>query len=140
MGLLDEAIREHLELKRRRGADPAEVAREQHEALDQASGHQPATEPDTDAEHPEEVVAEREGARPDAVGQGAALDDHPAIEPEGSPPDGARQQALSVNADDAGSLEETAELDMKSVLEDEELPAPEHRSSSEEGLRMQDAN
>jgi len=28
MGDLDEAIREHLELKRRRGADPAEVARE----------------------------------------------------------------------------------------------------------------
>jgi hypothetical protein len=34
MGLLDDAIREHLELKRRRGADPGEVAREQHEALD----------------------------------------------------------------------------------------------------------
>jgi hypothetical protein len=34
MGLLDDAIREHLELKRRRGADPEEVAREQHDALD----------------------------------------------------------------------------------------------------------
>ena len=34
MGLLDDAIREHLELKRRRGADPGEVAREQREALD----------------------------------------------------------------------------------------------------------
>ena len=33
MGELDEAIREHLELKRRRGADPAEVAREEMEAL-----------------------------------------------------------------------------------------------------------
>jgi hypothetical protein len=33
MGDLDEAIREHLELKRRRGADPAEVAREEQEAL-----------------------------------------------------------------------------------------------------------
>ena len=33
MGLLDEAIREHLELKRRGGADPTEVAREEHEAL-----------------------------------------------------------------------------------------------------------
>jgi hypothetical protein len=33
MGLLDEAIREHLELKRRRGADPTAVAREEHEAL-----------------------------------------------------------------------------------------------------------
>jgi hypothetical protein len=33
MGLLDDAIREHLDLKRRRGADPAEVARAEQEAL-----------------------------------------------------------------------------------------------------------
>ena len=33
MGLLDDAIRDHLELKRLRGADPGEVAREQKEAL-----------------------------------------------------------------------------------------------------------
>jgi hypothetical protein len=33
MGLLDEAIREHLELKRRHGADPTEVARQESEAL-----------------------------------------------------------------------------------------------------------
>ncbi|MGN6169211.1 MAG: hypothetical protein ACTHQQ_13750, partial [Solirubrobacteraceae bacterium] len=33
MGLLDDAIREHLELKRRRGADPAEIERDEQEAL-----------------------------------------------------------------------------------------------------------
>jgi hypothetical protein len=33
MGLLDEAIKEHLDLKRRRGADPEDVAREEREAL-----------------------------------------------------------------------------------------------------------
>jgi hypothetical protein len=33
MGLLDDAIREHLELKRRRGADPTEVERLEREAL-----------------------------------------------------------------------------------------------------------
>jgi hypothetical protein len=33
MGDLDDAIREHLELKRLRGADPAEVARQEHDAL-----------------------------------------------------------------------------------------------------------
>ena len=33
MGLLDDAIREHLDLKRRRGADPAEIERAEHEAL-----------------------------------------------------------------------------------------------------------
>jgi hypothetical protein len=33
MGLLDDAIREHLELKRLRGADPGGVARQEQEAL-----------------------------------------------------------------------------------------------------------
>jgi hypothetical protein len=33
MGLLDDAIREHLDLKRRRGADPLEVERDEREAL-----------------------------------------------------------------------------------------------------------
>jgi hypothetical protein len=33
MGLLDDAIREHLELKRQHGADPSEVDRLEHEAL-----------------------------------------------------------------------------------------------------------
>jgi hypothetical protein len=33
MGLLDDAIREHLDLKRRRGADPTEVEREEREVL-----------------------------------------------------------------------------------------------------------
>jgi hypothetical protein len=33
MGLLDEAIREHLDLKRRRGADPTDIERAEREAL-----------------------------------------------------------------------------------------------------------
>jgi hypothetical protein len=33
MGLLDDAIREHLDLKRRHGADPSEVERQEQEAL-----------------------------------------------------------------------------------------------------------
>jgi hypothetical protein len=33
VGLLDEAIREHLDLKRRRGADPTEIERSEREAL-----------------------------------------------------------------------------------------------------------
>jgi hypothetical protein len=33
MGLLDDAIREHLDLKRRRGADPTEIDRAEREAL-----------------------------------------------------------------------------------------------------------
>jgi hypothetical protein len=50
MGLLDEAIREHLELKRLRGADPADVARMERDALG------PARRPDSSAD----AVAEAE--------------------------------------------------------------------------------
>jgi hypothetical protein len=37
MGLLDDAIREHLETKRLKGADPGDVAREEQEALGAAA-------------------------------------------------------------------------------------------------------
>jgi hypothetical protein len=44
MGLLDDAIREHLDLKRRRGADPSEIAREESEALGPVRRGEPADE------------------------------------------------------------------------------------------------
>jgi hypothetical protein len=44
MGLLDEAIKDHLELKRRHGADPGEVARLEHEALGPARRDPEASE------------------------------------------------------------------------------------------------
>ena len=55
MGLLDEAIREHLELKRRRGADASEVSRQEQEALGPARrGPEPLeVPPDDDAGAPE---------------------------------------------------------------------------------------
>ena len=93
MGLLDDAIREHLELKRRRGADPAEVAREQREAL--------AAAPDREA-------------RPES---GDAAE-----EPLGEAPQPAAETLASVASGETGSLEETAELDMNAVLEHEPPP------------------
>jgi hypothetical protein len=42
MGLLDDAIREHLDLKRRRGADPSEIEREESEALGPVRREAPA--------------------------------------------------------------------------------------------------
>ena len=45
MGLLDDAIREHLELKRRHGADPQEVARQEDEVLGPIGG-EPADDPE----------------------------------------------------------------------------------------------
>ncbi|MCW3000847.1 MAG: hypothetical protein JWQ20_145 [Conexibacter sp.] len=44
MGLLDDAIREHLDLKRRRGADPSEISREEHEALGPVRREEPAAD------------------------------------------------------------------------------------------------
>jgi hypothetical protein len=60
MGLLDDAIREHLDLKRRRGADPAEIERAEREALgpvrrrhEEPGGSLPESEPiaDEDVQH-----------------------------------------------------------------------------------------
>jgi len=53
MGDLEEAIRDHLELKRRRGADPTEVAREEHDALAPVTrSHPVVTAPPPVAEAP----------------------------------------------------------------------------------------
>jgi hypothetical protein len=64
MGELDDAIREHLDLKRRRGADPAEVERAEQEALGPV--RRGPVEPD-----PPELVMD-EAHRPDP----AAWDEH----------------------------------------------------------------
>jgi hypothetical protein len=113
MGLLDDAIREHLELKRRRGADPGEVAREQREALDAIDGR---------------GAAENAGLAEEASGQpavsGAPLVDRPADtqldpigvsdeQPDARPADPVR---ASEPAEPAAGAGETAELDMSSVL------------------------
>lgn len=52
MGLLDDAIREHLELKRLRGADPGDVAREEQAAL----GAEEVAEPDGAGDRGTEVT------------------------------------------------------------------------------------
>src|ERR671933_107048 len=64
MGLLDDAIREHLEPKRQHGADPDEVARQEQEVLGatprRAEFAKPegAEEPAAEAPAAEEPVAE----------------------------------------------------------------------------------
>src|SRR4051812_9900030 len=82
MGLLDDAIRQHLELKRRHGADPSEVARQEQEALGPARRGAAAPEDaelsDTGAvsletlEDDDRPVEEYDDDEPDA-----ALDDEP---------------------------------------------------------------
>ncbi len=68
MGLLDDAIREHLDLKRRHGADPTEVSRLEQEALspvrrtgEQAEPEEPAA---AELQPPREPAPEVVAAEP----------------------------------------------------------------------------
>ena len=90
MGLLDDAIREHLELKRLRGADPGLVSREEGEVFGPAQGKQ-SSDDDSEAAVPEDLSDE---------------DVSPAHDP--GQPEGFSNVG-----------QETAELDMRTVLEDE---------------------
>jgi hypothetical protein len=84
MGLLDDAIREHLELKRRHGADPGEVARQEREVLG-APRSPAAAQTDEGAEAPPEPAPAqpegREGPPAPAFEAGA-----PRLEPERAGP------------------------------------------------------
>ncbi len=64
MGLLDDAIREHLELKRKHGANPEDVARQEQEALGPGQRNEFAQPETPEAEEPAAVVAEEEPAPP----------------------------------------------------------------------------
>jgi hypothetical protein len=93
MGLLDEAIREHLELQRRRGADPGEIARAESAALtpvlEREHAEAPAEpEPEPGAPEPELGPAEPSATEP---------------EPGDFPP----------------SPQETVEIDMRGVLDEQ---------------------
>jgi hypothetical protein len=121
MGLLEDAIREHLELKRLRGADPSEVAREQQEALDAPGGEAPATE-----DHA--PVGEHETGAAGQVLEGA--DGHSANPPEAAPEDPAPSEFSHPG-------QETAELDMKAVLADENSTAGEHGALADPDLAEQ---
>jgi hypothetical protein len=112
MGLLDDAIREHLELKRLRGADPGEVAREQREALD----------PDAHATADDDAAAAREAnAAGEAVSANASGETAVGVTPAADVLPSASELARS--EDFADVVPETAELDMRSVL-DEDHGAP----------------
>ncbi len=103
MGLLDEAIREHLELKRRRGGDPSAIAREEREALAPGLDEAPTDEA---ASAGDEAAADDESLSPVAAAPTpAAAWDHDA------------QEDPVVDLSTVG--QETAELDMQAVMEDD---------------------
>jgi hypothetical protein len=98
MGLLDDAIKEHLELKRKRGADAEEVSRLEQEALGppQRGEFAGATAPAQDAELSEVADAPlpappEEAVAPEPVPETA---DHDIVEPEPEPSDRAAPEWL----------------------------------------------
>jgi hypothetical protein len=105
MGLLDEAIREHLELKRRRGADPGAIAREEREVLEPVSLDEQAG-PEDDGGH-----AEQEAARVAAE-----------IAPAGAVPVDDHLNGHEAPADLSPVGQETAELDMQAVMDEDPDP------------------
>ncbi|HEY5045878.1 MAG TPA: hypothetical protein VII53_08485 [Solirubrobacteraceae bacterium] len=114
MGLLDDAIREHMELKRLRGADPSEVAREEQDVLGPVHLQEQA-EPQAPEPESEHDPAEAKEIAPFAQD---ALEDAPRAEadpPRRSPP--AREQG---EQDFTNVGQETAELDMRTVLHAEQ--------------------
>jgi hypothetical protein len=116
MGLLDDAIREHLELKRRRGADPEEVAREQREALESGDvGPLPAAELSLDPS--------------------AATEDAPSSEVPSARSAEERSEGASPLGAKAPEPAETAELDMETVLDD---PPPQDLGASPVESRSSD--
>jgi hypothetical protein len=94
MGLLNDAIREHLELKRQHGADPSEVARLEGEALGPVVRGRMGEEPPILESYSEADQAGIE-VREDISSAGSPVD----LAPPG---------------------QETAELDMQSILSDGE--------------------
>ena len=105
MGLLDDAIREHLELRRRHGADPSEVVSKEHEALGPAvprSANEVPADADDDARFAAELVTGR--------GDMTAEDRRPE-----------RRETRGSNrgSDDPYLSQETVELDMRALLDED---------------------
>lgn len=95
MGLLDDAIREHLELKRLRGADPGDVARAEQDVLGRVDREQGA-EPDE---------------QPNAQREGSSAPDGSFFSESGSAPDAAADASTPTH----GS-QETVEINMEVEL------------------------
>lgn len=127
MGILDEAIRQHLELKRTRGADPAEVTRQEQEALgpvrrEPAAGAEPG-----DGEALTEVVAPEPGPS-EAEASHLAAETPEAVAPELAPePEPAPPEA-------SPSVGAIADPDVSEEwgFEPEEDPSPEPAAAAEE--------
>ncbi len=115
MGALDDAIREHLELKRRLGASEDEVQRKEQEAFGRGSATQPAAEP----------AQEMPSGADDAPPSSEPLADPTEIELPPEPP----LADLEVNGNGVATAPLPDELEPDEVLPEESLE-PEHSTRS----------
>ena len=130
MGLLDDAIREHLELKRARGADPGEVERQEREALGakpqaefaQSAGADSGAESAGADSADDEPVAE--AVVPEDAGEEREPFDVEAMEP--APPEPATPEAP------AGESDPWLEDERDEVPAEESLAHPEQDEDAEE--------
>jgi hypothetical protein len=133
MGVLDDAIREHLELKRRHGASDEEIAQEEAEALGPARRDFPAqaaAEPEAEeAAEPSDVEPPME---PAALGKETlaetVIDEPPPPPPEPEPEPGPEPES-EPEPEPESEPEQASDSDNEDVLE--ETPeflqdAPEH--------------
>ena len=127
MGLLDDAIREHLELKRRRGADATELERQEHEALGPARQREfakPEGEAPGPADEARETPADEAPEPPPApmadeepAAAVPAVDEPPPVEEPPPPPPAAERPAES-----EPWLDEPDEVPVDDALEHREAP------------------
>src|SRR5436190_20925971 len=120
MGLLDDAIREHLELKRRHGADPDEVARQENEALGETRRAE---------------FARPEGAEP--AGEPVSAEAERAAEPEDFPvPEFHAGRETAPEPGDRAAPDDLAGPDDRAVRDDvavpDDVPAPDDRAARDE--------
>jgi hypothetical protein len=105
MGLLDDAIREHFELRRRHGADPSEVLSKEQEALGPAA---------TRAGDASPAEGEPLFATEPSLADGEVTGGHMTAEDRRR-----ERREADRDADDPYLSQETVELDMRAVLDED---------------------
>jgi hypothetical protein len=141
MGLLDEAIREHLELQRKRGGDPTDLARQEQEALGPAVREADEAAPAAVADPaPAPAPEALEPAVPDPEGPPAhhpGPDDTLQPDPEAPPPPAEPEAAAPPPPEPEpapSTSQETAVFDVDDVFAEEDAATEEEKPPADEDV------